>query len=136
MRVSALTNGAASSSAASANWLDTAAKSAGNGDLHVSFSSAVTSINTKTLINTAVISINTPAGRRMNRGTGWSVSSQDTSGGAGLTGPVSSPGLVSRSGHYHHLSADLTIVFSGSSGRLRGSRQDQQEKDKVFQGSC
>ena len=105
--VSALTNGAASSSAASANWLDTAAMSAGKGDLHVSFiscSSAVTSINTaETFINTAVISINTAAGKRMSRDTGWSVSSPDTSGGAGLTAPVSSPGLVSRSGHHHHL---------------------------------
>ena len=50
--VSALTNGAASSSAASANRLDTAAMSAGNGDHHVSCSAAVTSINT------AVTSIN------------------------------------------------------------------------------
>ena len=117
--VSALTNGAVSSSAASANRLDTAAMSAGKGDHYVSCSSAVTSINTaETFINTAVISINTPAGRRMNRGTGWSVSSQDTSGGAGLTAPVSLPGLVSRSGHHHNLSADLTSVFSGSSGRL------------------
>ena len=87
--VSAPTNGAASSSAVSANRLDTAAKSAGNGDHHVSCSAAVTSINTaETFINTAVISINTAAGRRMSRGTGWSVSSPDTSGGAGLTAPV------------------------------------------------
>lgn len=105
--------------------------------MYHSCSSAVTSINTaETFINTAVISINTAAGKRMSRDTGWSVSSQDTSGGAGLTAPVSSPGLVSRSGHHHHLSADQTSVFSGSSGRLRGSRQDKQETDKVFQGSC
>ena len=81
MRVSALTNGAASSSAASANWLDTAARSAGKGDLPVSCSSAVTFINT-------VISINIAAGMRMSKDTGWSVSSPDTSGGAGLTAPV------------------------------------------------